>query len=477
MNAAPLSSLTPVLPDIVLAVGALVLLMLGAFRARSEAVISTLSVVLLLVAAVIVACVPGGHVFGGSFIVDDFARFMKILAYVCSAFAIVMSDDFFVAEREQKFEYPILIVISSVGMGMLISAGDLIALYLGLELMSLALYVVAASSRDNVRSTEAGLKYFVLGALSSGMLLYGCSLIYGFTGNVSFIGIAKASGQGGIGLVFGLVFLFVGFCFKVSAVPFHMWTPDVYEGAPTPVTAFFASAPKVAAVLLVVRLSLDALGPAIEGWRQIMTFAALASIFLGAIAAYGQNNIKRLLAYSSINNVGFALIGLVAGGVAGASSVLFYMAVYVVMTLGAFLCVQRMRNAAGEPVETIDSLSGLSQSRPGLAAAFAIFMFSLAGIPPLFGFWPKLMVFNAAVAEGLYPLAVAGILGTVVGAFYYLKIIKTMYMDAPGEPYAKSGSGLETAFIALAAILVSPLGYLLIGPLGRLTQSAAGSLF
>ena len=212
-------------------------------------------------------------------------------------------------------------------------------------------------------------------------------------------------------------------------------------------------------------------------WRQIMTFAALASIFLGAVAAYGQTNIKRLLAYSSINNVGFALIGLVAGGVAGASSVLFYMAVYVVMTLGAFLCVQRMRNEAGDPVEAIDSLSGLSQSRPGLAAAFAIFMFSLAGIPPLFGFWPKLMVFNAAVAEGLYPLAVAGILGTVVGAFYYLKIIKTMYMDAPGEPYAKSGSGLETAFIALAAILVSPLGYLLIGPLGRLTQSAAGSLF
>jgi NADH-quinone oxidoreductase subunit N len=243
------------------------------------------------VAAVIVACVPGGHVFGGSFIVDDFARFMKILAYVCSAFAIVMSDDFFVAEREQKFEYPILIVISSVGMGMLISAGDLIALYLGLELMSLALYVVAASSRDNVRSTEAGLKYFVLGALSSGMLLYGCSLIYGFTGNVSFIGIAKASGQGGIGLVFGLVFLFVGFCFKVSAVPFHMWTPDVYEGAPTPVTAFFSAAPKVAAMAIFVRATISAFPAITLEWQQIVVFVSIASMALGSFAAIGQHNI------------------------------------------------------------------------------------------------------------------------------------------------------------------------------------------
>jgi len=243
------------------------------------------------------------------------------------------------------------------------------------------------------------------------------------------------------------------------------------------VTAFFASAPKVAAVLLGVRVCLDALAPAIDAWRQIMTFAALASILLGAVAAYGQTNIKRLLAYSSINNVGFALIGLVAGGAAGASSVLSYMAIYVVMTLGAFLCVLRMRDENGEPLETIDSLSGLSQYRPGLAVALATFMLSLAGIPPLFGFWPKLMVFNAAVAEGLYPLAVAGILGTVVGAFYYLKIVKVMYMDAPGRPLAKPGSALEGGLIAIAALIVSPLGYLLIGPLGRLTSNAAGSLF
>ncbi|MEO5810300.1 MAG: NADH-quinone oxidoreductase subunit N, partial [Sphingomicrobium sp.] len=284
-------------------------------------------------------------------------------------------------------------------------------------------------------------------------------------------------GTSSYGLLFGLVFLLSGLAFKISAVPFHMWTPDVYEGAPTPVTAFFASAPKVAAVLLSVRVCLDALGPAIDAWRQIMTFAALASIILGAVAAYGQTNIKRLLAYSSINNVGFALIGLVAGGVAGAASVLFYMAVYVVMTLGAFLCVLRMRNADGEPVESLDSLSGLSQTRPAFAAALAIFMFSLAGIPPLFGFWPKLMVFNAAVGQGQWLLAIVGILGTVVGAFYYLKIVKLMYFDAPGRPFAKGQSRLEGLLILIAALIVSPLGYLLIGPLGTLSRNAAESLF
>ncbi|MCY7339961.1 MAG: NADH-quinone oxidoreductase subunit N, partial [Sphingomonas bacterium] len=306
------------------------------------------------------------------------------------------------------------------------------------------------------------------------------SLLYGFTGTIQFDGIAAAFARDGshsIGLLFGLVFLLAGLAFKISAVPFHMWTPDVYEGAPTPVTAFFASAPKVAAVLLTVRVCIEALGPAIDAWRQIMTFAALASIILGAVAAYGQTNIKRLLAYSSINNVGFALIGLAAGGVAGASSVLFYMAVYVVMTLGAFLCVLRMRDADGEPLEGIDSLSGLSQSRPGLALAIAIFMFSLAGIPPLFGFWPKVMVFNAAVAEGLWLLAIVGILGTVVGAFYYLKIVKVMYFDAPGAALARPRHALETLFILLAALFVSPLGYLLIGPIGRLADNAAGSLF
>jgi NADH-quinone oxidoreductase subunit N len=391
-----------------------------------------------------------------------------------------MAHNWFERDFEHGAEYPVLILFAAVGMSVMVSATSLVTLYVGVELNSLAAYVLASYRRTDDRSAEAGLKYFVLGALASGIMLYGISLLYGFTGTIQFEGVAAAFAREGtqsIGLLFGLVFLLAGLAFKVSAVPFHMWTPDVYEGAPTPVTALFASAPKVAAVLLGVRVCLDALAPAIDAWRQIMTFAALASIILGAVAAYGQSNIKRLLAYSSINNVGFALIGLVAGGPQGASSVLFYMAVYVVMTLGAFLCVQRMRGEDGEYIEAIDSLSGLSQTRPALAAGLAIFMFSLAGLPPMFGFWPKLMVFNAAVQEGLYALAVVGILGTVVGAYYYLRIVKVMYFDAPGQPFAKGQSGLEGLLIALAALFVSPLGYLLIGPLGELTGRAAGSLF
>jgi NADH-quinone oxidoreductase subunit N len=278
-------------------------------------------------------------------------------------------------------------------------------------------------------------------------------------------------------LMVGIVMLGAGLCFKIAAAPFHVWTPDVYEGAPTPVTAFFASAPKVAAVLLSTRVCIDALGPATDAWRQIVIVAALASIFLGAVAAYGQTNIKRLLAYSSINNVGFALIGLAAGGAAGASAVLFYMAVYVVMTLGAFLCVLWMRDAEGRPIEDIYSLSGLSQTRPMFALALFVFMFSLAGIPPMFGFWPKLVVFRAAIDSGYVALAVAGILGTVVGAYYYLKIIKVMYLDEPAEPYARVREPVQGALVLLAAIAVSPVGYLLIGPLGALTDRAAGSIF
>jgi NADH-quinone oxidoreductase subunit N len=329
------------------------------------------------------------------------------------------------------------------------------------------------------RSAEAGLKYFVLGALASGILLYGISLLYGFTGTTSFTGVAAAFGRGApsLGLLFGLVFLLAGLAFKASVVPFHMWTPDVYEGAPTPVTAFFASAPKVAAVLLATRVCLEALGPATDAWRQIVICASLLSIFVGAVAAYGQTNIKRLLAYSSINNVGFALIGLAAAGPRGASSVLFYMAVYVVMTLGSFLCVLWMRDGEGRPIETIDSLSGLSQTRPAFALAFAIFMFSLAGIPPLFGFWPKLMVFNAAVGSGYVALAVAGIIGTVIGAYYYLRIVKVMYLDDPVDTYGRVRQPLQGVLILLAAVCVSPLGYLLIGPLGSLTDRAAGSIF
>ena len=472
-----------ILPEIILTIGALLLMMVAAVLGRRASALCSWATVLLLIgASVSLIGEPqnAGALFGGLIAADAFGAFGKLVIFLCAAVAVIMAQSWFERDFEHAAEYPVLVLLAVVGMSVMVSSTNLMSLYVGLELNSLASYVLAAYRRTDERSAEAGLKYFVLGSLASGILLYGISLLYGFTGTTQFEGVAAAfmrDGATSVGLLFGLVFTLAGMAFKISAVPFHMWTPDVYEGAPTPVTAFFASAPKVAAVLLVVRLSLDALGPAIDGWRQIMTFAALASIFLGAIAAYGQTNIKRLLAYSSINNVGFALIGLVAGGVTGASSVLFYMTVYVIMTLGAFLCVQRMKNAAGEPIETIESLSGLSQSRPGLAAAFAIFMFSLAGVPPLFGFWPKLMVFSAAVSEGLYALAVAGIIGAVVGAYYYLKIVKVMYMDAPAEPYSRDTNGFETAFIAIAAIAVSPLGYLLIGPLGYLTQNAAGSLF
>jgi NADH-quinone oxidoreductase subunit N len=472
-----------ILPEAILTIGSLVLMMVAAFMGRrGSPLCSWASVALLLVASVALIGEPqrAGALFGGLIQADGFGAFGKLIIYLCAAVAIIMAHNWFERDFEHGAEYPVLILLAAVGMSVMVSATSLVSLYVGLELQSLAAYVLAAYRRTDERSAEAGLKYFVLGSLASGILLYGISLLYGFTGTTQFEGVAAAFARDGtqsIGLLFGLVFLLAGLAFKVSAVPFHMWTPDVYEGAPTPVTAFFASAPKVAAVLLGLRVCLDALAPAIDAWRQIMTFAALASILLGAVAAYGQTNIKRLLAYSSINNVGFALIGLVAGGVAGASSVLFYMAVYVVMTLGAFLCVLRMKSGNGEPLESIDSLSGLSETRPALAWAMAFFMFSLAGIPPFFGFWAKLVVFFAAVGEGLFALAVVGILGTVVGAYYYLKVVKVMFMDAPGEPFSRDVSVVESALIALAAVFISPLGYLLMGPLGRLTNNAAESLF
>jgi NADH-quinone oxidoreductase subunit N len=473
----------PILPELILTAGAIILMMVAAFGGRRVSGLTSWAAVAALAGACVAllgAPQSAGPLFGGLIVADGFGAFGKLICFISAAVAIIAAHGWFERDFEHGAEYPVLILFSGVGMAVMVSATSLMTLYVGLELTSLSSYVLASYRRTDDRSAEAGLKYFVLGALASGILLYGISLLYGFTGTTGFSGVAAAFARDAtpsIGLLFGLVFTLAGLAFKISAVPFHMWTPDVYEGAPTPVTAFFASAPKVAAVLLATRVCLDALEPALLAWRQIVIFAALASIFLGAIAAYGQTNIKRLLAYSSINNVGFALVGLAAGGARGGSSVLFYMAVYVVMTLGAFLCVLRMRGQDGEPVETLESLSGLSQSRPGLAAAIAIFMFSLAGIPPLFGFWPKLLVFWAAVDAGLVALAVAGILGTVVGAYYYLKIVKIMYFDAPAAPFAKARAPVETVLILLAALIVSPLGYLLIGPLGSLADRAAGSLF
>jgi NADH-quinone oxidoreductase subunit N len=471
-----------ILPELILSIGGVILMILAAFAGRrGSGWINWLAIVLLFAATLALIGAPshGGAIFDGLLAADLFASFGKAIIFPSAAVAIIAAHGWFERGAEHASEYAVLIVFSAVGMSVMVSATSLISLYVGLELLSLASYVLAAYRRTDERSAEAGLKYFVLGALASGILLYGISLLYGFTGTTNFTGLAAAFGRGApsLGLLFGLVFLLAGLAFKISAVPFHMWTPDVYEGAPTPVTTFFASAPKAAAVLLSTRVCIEALGPATDAWRQIVIVAALASVFLGAVGAFGQTNIKRLLAYSSINNVGFALIGLAAAGPQGASSVLFYMAIYVIMTLGAFLCVLWMRDADGRPVESIASLSGLAQTRPAFAGALAIFMFSLAGIPPLFGFWPKLLVFNAAVASGYVALAVAGILGAVIGAYYYLKVVKVMYMDEPAAPYKRLNEPLQGLLILVAAIAVSPLGYLLIGPLGTIADRAAGTLF
>ena len=474
---AQIPALLPVLPEMVIALGAMALLMFGVYRGeRSAQLTNGIAIALLLVAAVLVAMLPAGKLvtFGGSFVVDSFARFMKILALIGSAVAIVMSLDYLAAEKQEKFEYAILILLSTLGMMLLVSAADLIALYLGLELMSLALYVLAAIQRDNVRAAEAGLKYFVLGALSSGMLLYGASLIYGFTGTVSFAGIAQAAGEGGIGLIFGIVFLFAGFCFKVSAVPFHMWTPDVYEGAPTPITAFFAAAPKVAGIAIFVRTTIVAFPEITSQWRQIVVFVAIASMALGAFAAIGQRNIKRLMAYSSIGHMGFALVGLAAGTAEGVQGVLVYMAIYVAMTLGTFACILAMRRD-GVLVEEISDLAGLARTNPALALFLATLLFSLAGIPWLAGFFAKWYVFAAAMKAGLFALAVLGVLTSVVGAYYYLAIIKTMYIDEPAKGFGPMPAELK------AVLGVSGLFNLLFafypGPLVEAATAAAKSLF
>jgi NADH-quinone oxidoreductase subunit N len=360
-----------------------------------------------------------------------------VLTLVGSGGALLLSLDYLTIEKQQKFEYGALFLLATLGMLMLISASDLIALYLGLELMSLPLYVIAASNRENLKSTEAGLKYFVLGALSSGMLLYGASLIYGFTGAVNFAGIAKATQNGaGVGLIFGLVFLFVGFCFKISAVPFHMWTPDVYEGAPTPVTAFFAAAPKVAGIAIFARATVVAFPGITHEWQQIVVFVSIASMALGSFAAIGQRNIKRLMAYSSIGHMGYALVGLAAGTAEGVQGVLIYMSIYVAMTLGTFAVILSMRRDGGL-VETISDLAGLSRTHPTMAFFLAVLLFSLAGIPPLAGFFAKFYVFLAAIKAGLFTLAVIGVLTSVVGAYYYLAIVKIMYFDEPVRSFER----------------------------------------
>jgi len=469
--------LLPVLPELVLAVGAMLLLMLGAFRGQgTTALVTWLAVCLLVATGAIELMLPAGRLttFGGSFIVDGFARFLKIVALISSVATLLLSVEFVSDPSRRIFEYSILVLLSTLGMMVLISAGDLIVLYLGLELMSLALYVVAASDRDNTKSTEAGLKYFVLSALASGMLLYGASLIYGFTGTVSFAGIAAAAKTGSIGIVFGIVFLLAGLCFKVSAVPFHMWTPDVYEGAPTPVTTFFASAPKVAAMAVFVRVAMTAFPGITSEWRQIVVFVSIASMVLGAFAAIGQKNIKRLMAYSSIGHMGYALIGLAAGTAEGAQGVLVYMAIYVAMTLGAFAVILAIKRD-GQAFEEISDFAGLSRTNPLLAFFFAMFLFSLAGAPPLAGFFAKWYVFVAAIKAGLFTLSVIGVLTSVVGAFYYITIVKVMYFD---DPLAKlDPTRVEVGAVVAVTGLFNILFFVYPGPLVSVATAAAKSLF
>src|SRR6202008_4598039 len=469
--------LLPVMPELVLAVGAMVLLMIGAYRgAGTTRLVTALSVCLLIATGVLELMLPAGKLttFGGSFIVDDFARFLKIVALIGSVATLVLSVEFLSDPSRRIFEYAILVLLSTLGMMVLISAGDLIMLYLGLELMSLALYVVAASNRDNVKSTEAGLKYFVLGALSSGMLLYGASLIYGFTGTVSFAGIAAMVTTGSVGIVFGLVFLLAGLCFKVSAVPFHMWTPDVYEGAPTPVTAFFASAPQVAAMAVFTRATLPAFPGIVTQWQQIVVFVAIASMVLGSFAAIGQKSIKSLMAYSSIGHMGFALVGLAAGTAEGAQGVLVYIAIYVAMTLGTFSVILTMKRN-GQHFENISDFAGLSRTNPLLAFFFAMLLFSLAGIPPLAGFFAKFYVFVAAIKAGLFARAGVGVLASVVGAYSYLTIIKVMYFDEPLVKLDPMRAELRTV-LAVAGIF-NILFFIYPGPLVSAATVAAKSLF
>ncbi|HEU4960092.1 MAG TPA: NADH-quinone oxidoreductase subunit NuoN [Sphingomonas sp.] len=478
-----LASLRMALPEDVLSLGALALMIVAAWGGqRSSRAVSWCAVAVLVGAgiALIGPASSGGIAFDGLYRADGFGAFAKVLIYAAAGVSIIMAPGFFqrTSGDDLRPEYPVLILLSAVGMGIMVSAGDLLSLYVGLELQNLAAYVLASFMRRDTRSAEAGLKYFVLSSLASGILLYGISLVYGFSGTTLFDGVAAQYAAGtSLGLMFGLVFVFVGLAFKVSAVPFHMWTPDVYEGAPTPVTAFFSSAPKVAAMALLVRVAVEAMGPAGDEWRQVVIFASLASIIFGAVAAIGQRNIKRMLAYSSINNVGFVLIGLAAGTPEGVASVLMYLAIYVAMTLGSFLVVLRMHDDEGRPIETIASLTGLSRTRPGMAFAMAVFMFSLAGVPPLFGFYAKFAVFHAAVAAGLFPLAVFGIAASVISAFYYLRIVKTMYFDEPTVVYGRPRSAVEGGLMALAALFVSPLGYLLIPAIGGWSMVAARALF
>ena len=448
-----------VMPEIALAVFAMAALMYGVYTGKDRTapllVWLTSGVFIALAFWIALSATGDRTAFGGMFIDDSFARFAKVTILLSAAAVLVMSQDYMAKIGILKFEYPILISLAVIGMMMMVSAGDLMALYMGLELQSLALYVVASLHRDDARSTEAGLKYFVLGALSSGMLLYGASLTYGYAGTTLFSGIITTASEGDIslGLLFGLVFLIAGLAFKVSAAPFHMWTPDVYEGSPTPITALFATAPKVAAMALFARVVHDAFGNSVGDWQQIVAFLAVISMFLGAIAAIGQTDIKRLMAYSSIAHMGFALMGLAAGTVGGVQAMLIYMAIYVTMNIGTFAFILSMERD-GIAVTSISSLNQLASREPTKAMALLLLMFSLAGIPPLLGFFGKYTVLLAAVDGGLAWLAIAGVIASVIGAFYYLRIVFYMYFGKETEALEGRMTPVQYGFLMGSAVVM-----------------------
>jgi len=475
-------TLTHAYPELLLAIGAMGLLIAGVFlgdKAAKE--ISYACVALLIAAGALVIFGPsagGASLFDDAFRVDAFSAFCKLIIFGAAAFAILMSDRYLAGEQLGRFEYPVLIVLAAFGMSLMVSATDLISLYMGVETQSLALYILAAFNRDSRRSTEAGLKYFVLGALSSGLLLYGASLVYGFTGATSFDAIAQAAmgEEANTGLIIGLVFLISGLAFKVSAAPFHMWTPDVYEGAPTPVTAFFAAAPKLAAMALFTRVLTSSFGGVLDDWQPVIAMIAIASMAVGAFSAIPQTNIKRLMAYSSIGHMGYALIGLASGSSEGVRSVLIYMAIYVLMTIGTFAVILMMRRRGGMS-ETISDLSGLSSTNMPMALVLTVLLFSLAGVPPTAGFFGKWYVFLAAVDAGLVWLAIVGVFASAISAFYYLRIVWFIWFDEPAQAFERDAGPALTFAAWGSALLMFPLLTVFMGRLTEAAGRAAAALF
>ena len=450
-----MDNLNLIYPELFIGISLMVLLIVGVFKKNSFNLISKFTALSLLVAIPIVYINDNVSVklFSNNYIIDELSSFLKILILASSAFALFFTNQYIKDNKIDQFEYPILIMSAILGMFVMVSSNNLIGLYLGIELQSLSLYVLASLNRDSVKSTEAGVKYFVLGALSSGLLLYGCSLIYGFTGSTNYYIIAENFDSRNLGLLFGLVFILIGLAFKISAVPFHMWTPDVYEGAPTSVTAFFALAPKVAGFGAIIRILYVAFGNVFVEWQIILIFISVASMILGAVAAIGQTNIKRLMAYSSISHMGYGLAGLATGIDEGVSASILYIFLYVVMNIGSFVCILIMKRK-NIYFENIRDLSGLSKNHPVIAFSFTVFLFSLAGIPPLAGFFAKFYIFMAVIKAELFALAVIGLVTSVISAFYYLKIIKIIYFDPEQEKFDSITSKGIKVSLAFSTLLV-----------------------